>query len=46
MLPCSDFNTPAHVFYERYGWSRVGALPGPVLPVVAELNYWKRLRPR
>ena len=45
-LLCSDFNASAQAFYERHGWSRVGALPGLVLPDVAELIYWKRLRPR
>ena len=45
-LLCSDFNASAQAFYERHGWSRVGALPGLVLPGVAELIYWKRLRPR
>jgi GNAT superfamily N-acetyltransferase len=43
-LLCSDFNVAAQAFYERHGWSRVGALPGLVLPDVAELIYWKRLR--
>ena len=45
-LLCSDFNASAQAFYERHGWSRVGSLPGLVLPDVAELIYWKRLRPR
>jgi GNAT superfamily N-acetyltransferase len=45
-LLCSDFNASAQAFYERHGWTRVGALPGLVLPGVAELIYWKRLRPR
>jgi len=45
-LLCSDFNASAQAFYERHGWQRVGALPGLVLPDVAELIYWKRLRPR
>jgi GNAT superfamily N-acetyltransferase len=45
-LLCSDFNASAQAFYERHGWTRVGALPGLVLPDVAELIYWKRLRPR
>jgi GNAT superfamily N-acetyltransferase len=45
-LLCSDFNGPAQAFYQRHGWTRVGALPGLVLPDVAELIYWKRLRPR
>jgi GNAT superfamily N-acetyltransferase len=43
-LLCSDFNAPAQRFYERHGWARVGALPALVLPDVAELIYWKRLR--
>jgi GNAT superfamily N-acetyltransferase len=42
-LLCSDFNASAQAFYERRGWTRVGALPGLVLPDVAELIYWKRL---
>ena len=45
-LLCSDFNASAQAFYERHGWQRVGALPGLLLPDVAELIYWKRLRPR
>jgi GNAT superfamily N-acetyltransferase len=43
-LLCSDFNAGAQAFYERHGWARVGALPALVLPDVAELIYWKRLR--
>jgi ribosomal protein S18 acetylase RimI-like enzyme len=43
-LLVSDFNVPAQRFYERRGYARVGALPGLVLPEVAELVYWKRLR--
>ena len=43
-LLVSDFNAEAQRFYERRGWTRVGALPGLVLPDVAELLYWKRLR--
>jgi GNAT superfamily N-acetyltransferase len=45
-LLCSDFNLAAQRFYERHGWARVGALPGLVLEDVAELVYWKRVRPR
>jgi GNAT superfamily N-acetyltransferase len=45
-LLCSDFNASAQAFYERHGWTRVGALPGLVLPGVAELIYWKRLARR
>jgi ribosomal protein S18 acetylase RimI-like enzyme len=43
-LLVSDFNEPAQRFYARHGWSRVGELPGLVLPDVAELIYWKRVR--
>jgi GNAT superfamily N-acetyltransferase len=45
-LLCSDFNGPAQAFYEKHGWARAGALPDLVLPGVAELIYWKRVRPR
>jgi len=43
-LLVSDFNVGAQRFYERHGYARVGALPGLVLPDVAELLYWKRLK--
>jgi GNAT superfamily N-acetyltransferase len=43
-LLVSDFNAPAQRFYERHGWTRVGAIPRLVLPDVDELVYWKRLR--
>ena len=43
-LLVSDFNAGAIRFYEREGYVRVGPLPGLVLPDVAELLYWKRLR--
>ncbi len=43
-LLVSDFNAGAQRFYERHGYARVGALPALVLPDVAELLYWKRLR--
>ncbi len=43
-LLVSDFNDGARRFYERHGYARVGALPGLVLPDVAEILYWKRLR--
>lgn len=44
-LLVSDFNADAARFYERHGWSRVGLLPGLVLPDVGEVLYWKRVRP-
>jgi ribosomal protein S18 acetylase RimI-like enzyme len=43
-LLVSDFNGAAQRFYERHGWTRVGAIPALVLPDVDELLYWKRLR--
>ncbi len=43
-LLVSDFNAGAQRFYERHGYARVGPLPGLVLPGVAEVLYWKRLR--
>jgi ribosomal protein S18 acetylase RimI-like enzyme len=43
-LLVSDFNEGAQRFYEREGYVRVGPLPGLVLPDVAEVVYWKRLR--
>ncbi|HET8539496.1 MAG TPA: GNAT family N-acetyltransferase [Anaeromyxobacter sp.] len=42
-LLVSDFNEGARRFYERHGYVRAGALPGLVLPDVAEVLYWKRL---
>lgn len=43
-LLVSDFNRDAQRFYERHGYARAGELPGLVLPEVAEVLYWKRLR--
>ncbi len=43
-LLVSDFNEGAQRFYERHGYARVGALPALVLPDVAEVLYWKRMR--
>ena len=43
-LLVSDFNEAAQRFYERRGYARAGTLPGLVLPDVAEVIYWKRLR--
>lgn len=42
-LLVSDFNHGAQHFYQRLGYSQVGALPAYVLPHVTELIYWKRL---
>jgi ribosomal protein S18 acetylase RimI-like enzyme len=40
-LLVSDFNVGAQRFYQRRGYSQVGALPGYVLPDVAELIFRK-----
>jgi ribosomal protein S18 acetylase RimI-like enzyme len=42
ILLCTDFNTGAQRFYERYGYVRVGALPDYIMPGIAELIYRKR----
>jgi ribosomal protein S18 acetylase RimI-like enzyme len=42
-LLVSDFNVEAQRFYQRQGYTRIGAIPGYVLPDVTELLYWKRL---
>ncbi len=41
-LLCSDFNVDARRFYERYGYTQVGAIPDFVLPGVVEIIYRKR----
>lgn len=43
-LLVSDFNVDAHRFYEKHGYTKVGAIPKLVRPDVDELVYWKRLR--
>ncbi len=42
-LLVSDFNAGAQRFYQRRGYVQSGALPGYVLPDVAELIYRKKL---
>lgn len=42
-LLAADFNTGAHRFYERSGYTRVGEIPDYVVSGVTELIYWKRL---
>ena len=44
-LLSSDFNTSAHQFYRRRGYTQVGQIPGYALPDVDELIFWKRLQP-
>ncbi|MBA3868309.1 MAG: GNAT family N-acetyltransferase [Anaerolineae bacterium] len=43
-LLVSDFNTDAQRFYQRQGYTQIGAIPGYVLPDVTELLYWKQLQ--
>lgn len=43
-LLVSDFNVDAQRFYEKHGYTKVGALPKLVRPDIDELIYWKRLR--
>ena len=43
-LLVSDFNVDAQRFYQRHGYDQIGAIPGYVLPDVAELIYRKWLR--
>ena len=45
-LLVSDFNTDAQRFYQRHGYTQIGAIPGFVLPDVIELIFWKRLHSR
>jgi ribosomal protein S18 acetylase RimI-like enzyme len=42
-LLVSDFNTDAQRFYQRHGYTQIGAIPGYVVPDVTELIFWKRL---
>lgn len=44
-LCASSFNLRAQAFYKQCGYSRVGKLPGLIMPGVSEYIYWKRLRP-
>ena len=43
LLLVSDFNEGAQRFYRRMGYEQIGAIPGYVLPDVAELIFRKRL---
>jgi ribosomal protein S18 acetylase RimI-like enzyme len=42
-LLVSDFNQDAQRFYQRHGYTQVGALPDYVVPGVTELIFHKRL---
>jgi len=42
VLLVSDFNGAAQRFYQRHGYTQVGALPDYVKPGVSELIYYKR----
>lgn len=43
-LLVSDFNTDAQRFYARRGYIEVGRIPGYIMPDVAEILLWRRLR--
>lgn len=43
MLLVSDFNEGAQRFYQRMGYTQIGAIPGYVLPDVTELIFRKLL---
>jgi ribosomal protein S18 acetylase RimI-like enzyme len=43
-LLVSDFNQVAQRFYRRHNYQQVGIIPGYVLPDVAELIFWKKLK--
>jgi len=42
-LLCSDFNGAAQRFYQREGYTQVGAIPDYVIPGITELIFHKRL---
>ena len=41
-LLVSDFNVDAQRFYQRHGYTQIGAIAGYVVPEVVELLFWKR----
>lgn len=43
-LLASDFNTGAHRFYTRHGYTAAGTLPDFARPGITENIFWKRLR--
>jgi len=43
-LCVSSFNRKAQSFYKKRGYSKVGALPGLIMPGATEFIYWKKLR--
>lgn len=42
-LCVSSFNRQGQAFYKRLGYTRVGKLPGLIVPDASEYIYWKRL---
>jgi ribosomal protein S18 acetylase RimI-like enzyme len=45
-LCVSSFNRKAQAFYRDRGYTRVGKLPGLIMPGASEYIYWRKLRPR
>ncbi len=44
-LCVSSFNRRAQAFYKALGYTRVGNIPGLIIPGSSEYIFWKRLRP-
>ncbi len=45
-LCVSSFNRRAQAFYKALGYTRVGNIPGLIIPGSSEYIFWKRLRQR
>jgi ribosomal protein S18 acetylase RimI-like enzyme len=45
-LCVSSFNRRAQAFYKGLGYTRVGKLPGLIVPDASEYIFWKRLKNR
>ncbi len=43
-LCVSSFNRKAQAFYKKLGYTRVGKIPGLIIPHASEHIYWKQLK--